>query len=637
MLATLIALAAGMGLASAPPARAAIGFLITVDSTSDAIDPGGGHCSLRGAIIASNTDTTQGGCVGGPSNDANGIQFALSSSAVINVTTPLPAITQQTFIDGSVGNPSRIRIHGPGTDTGLLVEADGSTIRGLKVDNFDTGIYVTGQDVTVAGNVIGPNVSYGIKSAAQNVLIGGTNTAPASGCSGDCNRIVNNGSMGLYLSSNGTVQGNFIGTNAAGTSAAPNHLGIVVSSGTWLIGGANAGLRNLVSGNTNNGLELHGCTCTIEGNFIGTTLSGNAALHNGAAGIAAYELKGTIGGTLSGTGNVISGNGGPGIYGVYGQPTNTVAVEGNLIGTKLNGGALGNGGDGIYLGTDGFNEYASNWTIGLVSPAAAANVIAYNTGFGVSVAGTQTHNDTIRGNSIHDNNSGGIKLDLGANAGIPQPTITASSPMHGTACANCTVDIYSDAANQGRTYQGSVTADGTGNWTFSGAVAGPFVTATATDPQGNTSAFSAAVSLQPWRPDGRISKGSGSYVGNNVYNTTGANQTKAANAARGTTVTFRISIQNDGATDSFRVLGAAPSVSGYTVKFFHGTIDVTAAVEAGVFTTATLPKTGTYLITAKVVVGNAAAVSSHVTGLVTVTSVGDSSKQDAVKFVVGRS
>ena len=65
----------------------------------------------------------------------------------------------------------------------------------------------------------------------------------------------------------------------------------------------------------------------------------------------------------------------------------------------------------------------------------------------------------------------------------------------GTACPNCTVDVYSDDEDEGRVYEGSTTADDAGDWTFDGSPEGPNVTATATDAAGNTSEFSAPVEV----------------------------------------------------------------------------------------------------------------------------------------------
>ncbi len=68
--------------------------------------------------------------------------------------------------------------------------------------------------------------------------------------------------------------------------------------------------------------------------------------------------------------------------------------------------------------------------------------------------------------------------------------------------------------------------------------------------------------------DGRIKKGTGALVGNNVYNTTGTNQTSEGAAAPGKTITFTISIQNDavGEHDSFALAVGESANYGYGVR-----------------------------------------------------------------------
>jgi hypothetical protein len=136
------------------------------------------------------------------------------------------------------------------------------------------------------------------------------------------------------------------------------------------------------------------------------------------------------------------------------------------------------------------------------------------------------------------------------------------------------------------------------------------------------------------KPDGRIRLGTGSYVGNNIYNITGTNQTRTASAAPSASITFGISIQNDGTSaDRFTVQATGTAVSGYAVKYFRRTTDITAAVVAGTYQTSSLAPLGTYLIMAKVTVKSTASVGSKVARLLIVTSVGNSAKKDAVKLI----
>jgi hypothetical protein len=136
------------------------------------------------------------------------------------------------------------------------------------------------------------------------------------------------------------------------------------------------------------------------------------------------------------------------------------------------------------------------------------------------------------------------------------------------------------------------------------------------------------------KPDGRIRLDTGTYVGNNVYNTTGLNQTKTGSATPGHTISFGISIQNDGnSSDRFKLNATGTTATSYTVKYFRGTTDITAAVVAGTYQTPSLAAGATYFITAKVTVKTGAAVGSSVTRLVTISSIANSAKKDAVKFI----
>jgi hypothetical protein len=150
-------------------------------------------------------------------------------------------------------------------------------------------------------------------------------------------------------------------------------------------------------------------------------------------------------------------------------------------------------------------------------------------------------------------------------------------------------------------------------------------------------AYGLAAATGKQKPDGRIKKGSGTLVGNNIYNATGVNQTRSGSATVGNTITFTISIQNDGTgAGKFNVAATASGNVNFEVKYFRGTTDITAAVVAGTYTTAKVGVGNTFAIQAKVKVQPAVIVGSPTARLITITSLADAAKVDAVKFVATR-
>jgi subtilisin-like proprotein convertase family protein len=135
-----------------------------------------------------------------------------------------------------------------------------------------------------------------------------------------------------------------------------------------------------------------------------------------------------------------------------------------------------------------------------------------------------------------------------------------------------------------------------------------------------------------YRPDGMIRLSTqGTYVGNNVYNSTGAGQTKAVKTKRGTTKTFFVDIQNDGnIRDAFTVM-APGSGSGFTVSYFLEEENVTAPVVAGTLTLDEIAKRARWTMRIVVKVSKSARAGA-VKGLtLRTTSVSDPTKVDVVK------
>ena len=113
------------------------------------------------------------------------------------------------------------------------------------------------------------------------------------------------------------VVGNYMGTNAAGTVAFPNGDGVTIRGPAQRarIGGTQGGAGNVISGNTNTGISVAaGATATVlQGNRIGTNAAGTAALANGGVGVFLDGTGTAVGGTAAGASNLIANNGQAGV------------------------------------------------------------------------------------------------------------------------------------------------------------------------------------------------------------------------------------------------------------------------------------------------------------------------------------
>ena len=158
----------------------------------------------------------------------------------------------------------------------------------------------------------------------------------------------------------------------------------------------------------------------IQGNRVGTDVTGTLALGNGDSGIEIENaIENTIGGGASGAGNLISGNGGSGIlltidnpdYTLYPNSDASNFIEGNRIGTDQSGfKSLGNAADGVLI------DFDLNQTIG-GSTAAKGNTIAYNGLAGVAITGASSTGNAVLSNAIYSNAKLGI--DLGGDGVTP--------------------------------------------------------------------------------------------------------------------------------------------------------------------------------------------------------------------------
>lgn len=476
----------------------------------------------------------------------------------------------------------------------LLSDSSRNVIGGLRRNvisgNSTNGIEVRGTDNVIQGNYIGTNAAgtAAIGNTSSGVLIAGapfTNNL-IGGTTFSARNVISGNQRGISIEAPGnTIQGNFIGIDAAGVNKIPNHFGIDSQSPNTLIGGLTAGAGNVISGNFE-GVIFGRTGSKLQGNFIGTDVSGRIAIGNGNRGVVASGAA-LIGGTVPEARNVIAANGLANITLVSDGSGNGVTVQGNYIGTDVTG-SRGLIDSSILLNTNGIAVFSSKNQIGGVVQGAgnlisgnfvaiiltqqasqnvmqgniiglnalgteplpnfqggiefffdafdnvvggtqngAANKIAFNGFRGVSVSNGGAVRNSIRGNSIFSN--GGLGIDLGAPGVEPNDngdsdsgannrqnfpvltsvTLGASSTtiqgsLNSTPNTTFQIDFYSSAAldssgnGEGALFLGAtpITSDGSGNATINAVLPvalgpGRVVTATATDPNGNTSEFSA--------------------------------------------------------------------------------------------------------------------------------------------------
>jgi|GEM_PF-6558953 len=269
-----------------------------------------------------------------------------------------------------------------------IINATGHIFRGNKVGT------------NAAGTAAIPNTFVGLRIESSGSPIIGGATA------GQGNTLSGNGEEGLFIITSATanIKGNYIGTNATGAGAIANgRSGIhLTGCGTATIGGAATGEPNTISGNTWDGIQMDNSpNAIIKGNFIGTNVTGTAAIANASTGIHTQTCATiTIGGILAGEDNTISGNGSDGIRF---EGTTNATVQGNFIGTNATGtGAIGNGENGI-AGYTGSNNNLIGGTV-----AAARNIISGNNVDGIHYDGfTTACNDLLIKNNYIGTNAAG--------------------------------------------------------------------------------------------------------------------------------------------------------------------------------------------------------------------------------------
>ncbi|NDJ17348.1 Calx-beta domain-containing protein [Myxacorys almedinensis] len=187
-----------------------------VTSTNDS-----GEGSLRQAILNANAFSGE---------DTISFQIPGSDVRTISLASALPDLLDAVIIDGTtqagyIATPIiELNGEGAGNANGLTIKADNSTVKGLIINRF----------------------------SQHGIRLEGTNTV---------------------------VQGNYIGTDAAGDSNFGNALnGISLNSSNNTIGGTTNGSANIIANNQGSGI-------TIEGSATGNRIQQNAIFLNAGLGI----------------------------------------------------------------------------------------------------------------------------------------------------------------------------------------------------------------------------------------------------------------------------------------------------------------------------------------------------------------
>ncbi len=365
-----------------------VGDCIEVNSTGDEsdINPGDGicltancDCTLRAAIEEANAlsgkDTI---CFNIPASDAN----YDGTSWKITPASHYPFISEAVFIDGYTQPGSapataattailKIEVNGENLPVGLGIfrtVTGSSKFAGMAINGFNTsiaaaGIVLQSDGNEVVGNYIGTNIAGTIALpngrgvlvlGTQNNIIGGNNAAARNIISGNDGNGISFEINGIFRPDNNRVEGNYIGTNAAGMAALSNGSNGIEASRS--INGTI--VNNVISGNTDKGITIGGTSTEtaknyiIQGNKIGTDITGNNAIGNGGSGISLYNTSDSkIGGVNIGEENLILNNGWNGLEILSDSSHNNTILRNSISNNASLGIDLANGSssDGVTL------------------------------------------------------------------------------------------------------------------------------------------------------------------------------------------------------------------------------------------------------------------------------------------------
>jgi len=443
-----------------------------------------GAGSLRQAILEGNSNA-------GPDR----IIFNIPGAGVqtIRPGSPLPEITDPVSIDGytqpgsspntlsHADNAVRlIEVDGVNYPEGLVLREGQNRIRGLIIKRFSSGIHLRSSSNVVAGNYIGTeeigtNVSGNIRGVYLTTgccnTIGGVLPEERNVIAGNGGNAIRINEPNVFPAGDNRILGNFLGVKASGLDSASTVGSSTISvdsSTNLIIGGLEEGARNVIAvGLSRSGITLYHLAkrTKVLGNFIGIGADGVTPLPGGEGGGGISMLSDNL---------------------TVPFVNHSTWIEGNRI---------------------AFNDWGI--TIQSTGNRVTKNAVFSNRRFGITLsASVWDPRDSFLTNDLGDWDLGGNELqnfpELTAVAfetntvifGMlsSKPGVTYNLEVFGNST------VYPSGFGEGETYLyfTNVTTSSSGIAEFRLEIPGvralsPWITATATDPNGNTSAFSRAV------------------------------------------------------------------------------------------------------------------------------------------------
>lgn len=382
-------------LLAAPLPAATIVVNTTSDSASDNCN--GGACSLRGAMLAANASPAADLIEFNIPQTDPGFQPATAHwlisiadgallpstgpSVVIDASSQPGALANSNSPDqGGLNGTLKIEVRGSNpignANYAFQLDSDSpSVLRGLAISGYREGqVYLRGSGAhRIEGCYLGTNISgteatllSGSLPLGNGVVLAGNGEYVIGGTTPAARNLLSGLNFAIATSGSALpaprIQGNLIGTNAAGNAVIGNTFGMLAFRlGDALIGGTSTAARNIFSGHTGAALLLRAnlpgifADTRVHGNYFGTDVSGIFALGNDYQGSGtSIEFSGTgcalsFGGLAAGEANLVafSASAGVAVFGCNGLASSLNRfranqglpidnAQGNLLGATAN-------------------------------------------------------------------------------------------------------------------------------------------------------------------------------------------------------------------------------------------------------------------------------------------------------------